>query len=103
MLRSKDPLVVDVDDQDVVGVDDRGYPPNLDRVAPRLRVTPKPVRQSARFGNGIPEVVKSLDRLPPQVDYQLRLRLLNHHVRLRPLADVSRLTSSKITGHGLGG
>lgn len=71
--------LVDVDDQNVVAVDHLGDAPGLDRVRLRVQVPTKPLRQPARLGNSIPEVVECLDRPTAQINDQLAIR---HRSRL---------------------
>lgn len=71
--------LVDVDDQNVVAVDHLGDALGLDRVRPRVQVPTKPLRQPARLGNSIPEVVECLDRPTAQINDQLAIR---HRSRL---------------------
>lgn len=66
--------LVDVHDQNAVAVDHLRGAPGLDRVRPRVQVPAEPLRQSARLGNRIPEVVECLDRPTAQVNDQLAIR-----------------------------
>lgn len=71
--------LVDVHDQNVVAVDHLRDAPGLNRVRPRIQVPAEPLRQPARLGNRIPEVVECLDQPTAQVNDQLAIR---HHSRL---------------------
>ncbi len=63
--------LIDVHDQDVVAVDDIRYAAGVDRVRPGIQVPAKPIRQPARLGDRIPEILECLDLLTPQVNRQL--------------------------------
>lgn len=81
VTRGEDFSSVRVDDHDVVAVDDLADAAGPDRVPSGIRVPAEPPRQSARFGDGVPEAVERLDRPTPKADHQLRFRLLGHHRR----------------------